>query len=131
MSEESLDAIQAVAENSGLWQGARALARGWSSAWNTAWAGRLVRAATVRAHEATPARRVRLGALVVAWACAWHLAGLVVLPAYVTSGLPRVWFVAAGTVALFVAAAAGALVRAWSGSALVRAVRRTRAVPSE
>lgn len=75
-------------------------------------------------RQATPSVRLRAGASIAAWACAWYLAGLSVLPRYATSGLSRVWFVAAGIVALLVAFAADAFVRAWGASALRRTFNR-------
>lgn len=124
MTREPSSGFQKVAEDSRLWRGVEAFAHVWAMAWERSWVGRAVAASAVRVRHATPAGRLRVGASIAAWACAWHLAGLIMLPGYATSGLPRVWFVAAGIVALAVAFAADALVRAWEASALRRVLCR-------
>ena len=124
MNEEPLCGIEAVAEDSRLWRGEQAVAQALTAAWNGSRFGQIATASVRRVREAAPARRIRFGALVVAWAGAWHLIGLMFLPRYATSGLPRVWFVAASIVALMVAFAAEALVRAWEASALRRVFSR-------
>lgn len=124
MTQEPASAMQTVAENSRLWRGVETLAQAWSVAWDRSSVGRVVATFAIRVRQATPAGRLRAGASIAAWACAWHLAGLVVLPRYVTSGLPRIWFVAAGIVALLIAVAADAFVRAWGSSALRRTLTR-------
>lgn len=124
MSLEPLGTIESVAEGSRLWRGVESFARAWSTAWDHASVGRVVATSAARVWQATPAARLRTGASIAAWACAWYLAGLAVLPRYATSGLPRMWFVGAGIVALAVAFAADALVRAWEASALRRMLSR-------
>lgn len=124
MKPESASALQSVAADSRLWRGLQSVGQAYAMAWNTSSVGRSVAMAEDRVRRATPARRLRTGASIAAWACAWHLAGLMVLPRYVTSGLPRVWFVAAGVIALIVAFAADAFVRAWGASALRRLLSR-------
>ncbi|MGE3491697.1 MAG: hypothetical protein AB7N29_16955 [Vicinamibacterales bacterium] len=124
MNREPLGAIQEAAEDSYLWRAVQAAGDAWSAAWATSRVGRLAALATARVQSATPAHRLRVAATVVAWACAWHVAGLYVLPRYVTSGLPRLWFVAAALFAVLTAVFAEALVRAWGASALRRALRR-------
>lgn len=124
MTREPASTIQTVAEDSRLWRGVEAVAQAWSRAWDCSSVGRSVATLALRARKATPAGRLRAGASIAAWACAWYLAGLIVLPRYATSGLPRVWFVAAGIVALLVAFAADAFVRAWGASALRRVLSR-------
>ena len=120
MTPEPASALQAVAEDSRLWRGLQSVTQAWAVAWDRSWVGGLVTRSASRVRQATPAGRLRAAASIAAWACAWHLAGLTVLPPYVTSGLPRVWFVAAGVVALLVAVAADSFVRAWRASALRR-----------
>lgn len=124
MSQKPPGTIEFVAEGSRLWRGVEAVAHAWSRAWDHSSVGRAVGASAARVRLATPAERVRVAASIAAWACAWHLAGLMVLPRYATSGLPRVWFVVAGIVALLAAFAADALVRAWEASALRRILSR-------
>ena len=58
-------------------------------------------------------QRVRMTALTLAWAGVWHGLGLLVLPKYVTSGLPQSWTVAFVVWAVIVAAMPDAFVRAW------------------
>ena len=124
MTREPASAIQKVAEDSRLWRGVEAFAQAWSTAWDRSTVGRVVATSAVRVRQAAPAGRLRVAASIAAWACAWHLAGLTMLPPYVTSGLPRPWFVAAGIVALLVAFAADAFVRAWGASRLRALLRR-------
>ncbi len=124
MTPEPASALQAVAEDSRLWRGLQSLTQAWAAAWDRSWAGGLVARSASRVQQATPAGRLRAAASIAAWACAWHLASLTVLPPYVTSGLPRAWFVAAALVALLVAAGADAFVRAWEASALRRVFSR-------
>jgi hypothetical protein len=123
MTQEPPSTIQSVAADSRLWHGGQAVGRAWSEAWHHSWVGQGTTLAAIRLRGMTPALRVRMGGLVVAWTCAWHLAALYFLPRYATSGLPRVWFVAAGMVALVIAFAADAFVRAWEPSALRRVFR--------
>ena len=120
MNDEPLVVIQDVAADSYLWRAAQAAAAAWSAAWATSKVDRYI---ATRAHGSTPAHRLRVGAMVVAWACAWHVAGLAVLPRYVTSGLPWLWCVAAAVLAVLAAVFAKALVLAWGTSALARLVR--------
>ena len=124
MTREPASAIQKVAEDSRLWRGVEAFAQAWSTAWDRSTVGRVVATSAVRVRQAAPAGRLRVAASIAAWASAWHLAGLTMLPPYVTSGLPRPWFVAAGIVALLVAFAADAFVRAWGASRLRALLRR-------
>ena len=124
MNQEPLSSIGAVAGESRLWRGEQAVAEALVAAWKGSRVGQVAIASAMRVREVAPARRIRFGALVVAWAGAWHLAGLVVLPRYATSGLPRAWFVAVVLVALLVALAANGLVRAWEASALRRMLSR-------
>ena len=124
MTREPASAIQKVAEDSRLWCGVEAFAQAWSTAWDRSTVGRVVATSAVRVRQAAPAGRLRVAASIAAWASAWHLAGLTMLPPYVTSGLPRPWFVAAGIVALLVALAADAFVRAWGASRLRALLRR-------
>lgn len=124
MTPEPASTLLAVAEDSRLWRGLQSLTHAWTVAWDGSWVGGLVARSAVRVRHTTPAGRLRAAASVAAWACAWHLAGLAVLPHYATSGLPRVWFIAAGVVALVVAVAADGFVRAWGGSALLRILTR-------
>lgn len=124
MNQEPLSSIEAVAGESRLWRGEQAAAEALAAAWKWSRVGQVATTSAMRVREVAPARRIRFGALVVAWAGAWHLAGLVVLPRYATSGLPRAWFVAVVLVALLVAAAADGLIRAWGASALRRAFSR-------
>ncbi|MDP2318124.1 MAG: hypothetical protein Q8O42_02135 [Acidobacteriota bacterium] len=121
---EKASALQSVAVDSRLWRGLLTLTHAWAVAWDRSSVGRIVARSAVRLRQATPAGRLRTGASIAAWACAWHLAGLIVLPRYATSGLPRAWFVAAFLVALVVALAADAFVRAWGRSALRRVLSR-------
>lgn len=124
MIREPASALRQVAVDSLLWRGVHACAQAWSRPWDRSSVGRIVASSAVRTRQATPAERVRVAASIAAWACAWHLAGLAVLPRYATSGLPRVWFVATGIMALLVALAADALVRAWATSTLRRVLSR-------
>ncbi len=124
MTREPASAIQKVAEDSRLWRGVQSLTQAWAVAWDRSRVGGLAARSASRVRQATPAGRLRAAASITAWACAWHLAGLTVLPPYVTSGLPRPWFVAAGIVALLVAFAADAFVRAWGASRLRALLRR-------
>ncbi len=124
MTPEPASALQAVVKDSRLWRGLQSLAQAWAVAWDRSWVGGFVAKAVSHRRLATPGGRLRVGASIAAWACAWHLAGLIVLPRYATSGLPRVWFVAAGTAALLVAFAADAFVRAWGASRLRALLRR-------
>ncbi len=124
MTPEPANAIQVVAEDSRLWRGLRSLGQAWTVAWDRSSVGRVVAISALRVRQASPAGRLRAGASIAAWACAWHLAGLIVLPRYATSSLPRAWFVAAFLVALWVALAADAFVRAWGRSALRRVLSR-------
>ena len=130
MTPEPASALQGVAEDSRLSRGLQFVTQAWAVAWDHSWVGELVARSASRVRQATPAGRLRAAASIAAWACAWHLAGLTVLPPYVTSGLPRVWFVAAGVVALLVAAGADAFARAWDTSALARRFRRFAAPES-
>lgn len=124
MTREPASAIHKVAEDSRLWRGLLTLTQAWAVAWDRSSLGRVVATSTARVRQATPAGRLRAGASIAAWACAWHLAGLVVLPRYVISALPLAWFIAAGIVALLAAFAAEAFVRAWETSALRRLLSR-------
>lgn len=124
MNQEPLGSIEAVAGESRVWRGEQAAAEALAAAWKGSRVGQVATASAMRVRAMAPARRIRFGALVVAWAGAWHLAALVVLPRYATSGLPRMWFVAAGIVALVVALAADDLVGAWEASALRRMLSR-------
>lgn len=124
MTPEPASALQAVVEDSRLWRGLQSLTQAWAAAWDRSWVGGLVARSASHGRLATPAGRLRAVASIAAWACAWHLAGLFVLPRYATSGLPRAWFVAAMLVALLVAAGADALARAWNSSVLARQFRR-------
>ena len=130
MTREPASAIQKVAEDSRLWRGVEAFAQAWSTAWDRSTVGRVVATSAVRVRQAAPAGRLRVAASIAAWASAWHLAGLTMLPPYVTSGLPRVWFVMAGVMALLVALAADGFARAWDTSALARRFRRLAAPES-
>ena len=124
MTPEPASALQVVAEDSRLLRGLQSVTQAWAVAWDRSWVGGLVARSASRVQQATPAGRLRATASIAAWACAWHLAGLMVLPRYATSGLPRMWFVAAGIVALSVAFSADAFVRAWEASALRRVFSR-------
>lgn len=58
-------------------------------------------------------RQVRLAASIVAWGALGHLAGRLVLPPYVLSGLPPWWPATVLIAALVVVAIPDAFVRAW------------------
>lgn len=124
MTQEPTSALQLLFEDSRLWRGLRSFTQAWAVGWDRSWVGGLVARSASQARLATPAGRLRTAAAIAAWACAWHLAGLTVLPPYTTSGLPRVWFAAVGMAALFVAVAADGFVRAWRASALRRMLGR-------
>ncbi len=118
MRAATFDRIAGQAATSVIGRFLRSACGGYSSAWNTSWAHRITAGTVARATAVGAERRVRLAALIVAWACGWHMLLLPIIPQYSASALPPMWTAAAGLVAIAVAIGAGPLTRAWHGSAL-------------
>lgn len=124
MTQRDFENLRSVAAESALWRWSLAVARAYDSAWSESRLGGWWREAGAKKTTWTAATRVRYVALILAWAAAWQVVVLSVLPGYVLSGLPRAWFALFSAGALAVAIAAPALVRAWTNSALATLLAR-------
>lgn len=123
MTQRDFEHVRAVASESALWRWPLAAARAYHSAWSESRLGGWWRQAAVMTTW-TAALRVRYAFLVIAWAAAWQVVALTILPGYVLSGLPRGWFAVISAGALMLAAAAPALVHAWHSSAIAALIAR-------
>jgi hypothetical protein len=126
MIERDEDVSNALS-NSILLRAPFALADGVSAAWRHSSMVRALGPITAVMSALDRPRRLRFGALTIAWAAIVHLGIRNVLPLYVVSGLPWWWNALVAAVALAISAYAEAIVSAWPSSALSRAWRRLTA----
>lgn len=124
MTGTNFDHLRSEVERSVLWRSWLAVTQAYAAAWSESSVGRVWRSTADQTRNQPMAARVRFVAIVVAWAAAWQVAILSMLPPYVLSGLPRAWFAALAVGAIVVALAAPALTSAWPASALARLVAR-------
>ncbi len=123
MKDDEFDRISAIAAQSRLWHTAQRIMEAYAAAWETSIVARWRRNGATRLASWPPDRRVRFGAMVIAWAGVFHLASRSVLPRYVGSGLPYPWIAVVIVGALVVAALAQDVAQAWQTSTLGRVVR--------
>jgi hypothetical protein len=113
VNSDDFSAVVRVARESAIWRlGMTALdacAAAWQSSRLALPAKHLWSAIAAWPDEA----RLRFAASMVVWAAVGHAAGVLILPRYVTSGLPVAWAATLAVGALVVAAFPGAFVLAW------------------
>ena len=114
------DRLLAIAGESLLWRAVAASLQAVSTAWVASRPGQAVARGTAAWDTRTSAERLRFGGAAVAWALLWLLAGQWWLPAYVGSGLPKIWFAAAAVFAALLSLAADPITSAWGDSRLAR-----------
>lgn len=118
--------LLAIAGESVLWRSVVASLQAVGVAWAASRLGRGASRGAAAWKALAPAERLRFGSAVVAWALLWLMAGQWLLPAYVGSGLPRMWFVAATVFAALLSLAAAPIARGWGDSRLARMARSIR-----
>lgn len=116
MNDYGHDTIGAIAADSRLGQAILRLRRIGLAAWDASRTARIFRRSHTGWAGLTTAQRVRLIALLVAWVSAWQVVSLWVLPRYVMSGLPAMWFVTAAVLASLTGLMAAPLTSAWPDS---------------
>jgi hypothetical protein len=124
MTGTNFDRLRSEVERSALWRSWLAVTQAYAAAWSESSVGRMWRTAADQTRHRPISARVRFAAIVIAWAAAWQVVILSMLPPYVLSGLPRVWFAALAAGAIVVALAAPALTSAWPASAIARLIAR-------
>jgi hypothetical protein len=107
------DAVVALARDSVLWRGVTLFVEGWLAAWASSaivQSGRRVLGLVSSWHGET---KLRCAALTTAWAAGGYAVSQMLLPRYVSSGLPIAWAATLVVAALVVAAAPGSFLMAW------------------
>lgn len=120
------DRLLAIAGESLLWRAVATSLQAVGAAWAASRPGQAVARGTAAWETRTPAERLRFGGAAVAWALLWLLAGQWWLPAYVGSGLPKMWFAAAAVFAALLSLAADPIASGWGDSRLARMARSIR-----
>jgi hypothetical protein len=122
MSPMPTDHLSIVMSDSRVWRSLRGLAAAWSAAWSTSRAADASRATLTTWRSWSDADRLRFGSIIVASAGVWHVALWMLLPRYITSGVPLMWLAIAG-IAAAVAVWAEPVSVAWRNSAIRARVR--------
>ncbi len=122
MSQSEFQTLIPLAADSRIWRSAQRVIAACSLAWDASRVGRFLRAHGAPVACWPPAKRVRLGAMAIAWAGIFHLASLFMLPRYVAPALPYPWIALVIVTALIVAAFADAFAHAWPESTFGRIV---------
>lgn len=113
MRDREYERVIAVARASVIGRLMAGALSAWSAAAAMSRVVALSQRATMRFAAWPNEDRVRLVALIVVWVCLAYAAARVVLPRYVSSGLPLAWTGLELAAALVVAAFPAAFVRAW------------------
>lgn len=120
MNDDVNDTMSAIAADSRLGHGMLRLRRIGLAAWEISTTARIFRRSHIKWAGLTAAQRVRFVALLVAWVSAWQVVALWVLPRYVVSGLPAMWFLFVAVLATLTCAVAAPLTSAWPDSRVAK-----------
>ena len=123
MKDEVNETMSAIAADSRLGHGILRLRRIGLAAWDASTTARIFRRSHTGWAGLTAAQRVRFVALLVAWVSASQLIALWVLPRYVISGLPAMWFLAVAVLATLTGVMAAPLTSAWPDSRVAKTAR--------
>ena len=113
MKARDFDAVVVLARDSVLWRLVTLLVEGWRRAWASSAIVQSGRSALGPVSSWPAETKLRCAALTAAWAAGGYAVSQLVLPRYVSSGLPIAWAATFVVAALAVAAAPRAFLIAW------------------